>query len=99
MYSDPGPQSALPVILFVWGARRILPVRVIDLHIRESGFDLGLTPVAAELEITLQLLKDADLPPGSAGRALWDAHLQVLKIEATRLPSATLADLGLAGVP
>ena len=98
MYSDPGPQSALPVILFVWGARRIVPVRVIDLHIRESGFDLGLTPVAAELEITLHLLKEADLPAGSAGRALWDAYLQVLKVEAARLPPATLADLGLAGI-
>ena len=34
------PSSAPPpVLLFVWGNRRILPVRVIELHIKEQLFD------------------------------------------------------------
>jgi len=53
------------------------------------------------LAFTLPLEVDRSAPASSAdGLYPWRSAFELLlKIEATRLPSATLADLGLAGVP
>jgi hypothetical protein len=95
MYVPAGPA---PLIVFVWGNRRILPVRVTELQVKEQQFDGALTPIQAELAVTVQVLKTADLAEGSEGRRLWDAHVKVLQSLASDLPPATLADLGLGGL-
>jgi hypothetical protein len=41
------------VLLFVWGSRRILPVRVFSLQIAEQSFDARLNPILAQLRVTL----------------------------------------------
>jgi hypothetical protein len=84
-----------PLTVFVWGNRRILPIRLIELQVKEQAFDAALTPIQAELAVTLQVLKAADLAAGSEGRRLWDAHVLVMQRLASELPPATLADLGL----
>jgi hypothetical protein len=97
MYSQ-GPANTQPLIVFVWGSRRVLPVRVTSLQIVEQIFDSKLNPIQAQVSITLLSLKDADLPANSKARSLWDAHLQVIEQLAAAAPSGTLANLGLGGV-
>jgi hypothetical protein len=92
------PSAPPPVLLFVWGSRRILPVRVIELHVKEQLFDDALTPTQAELAVTLQVLKKADLAAGTFGREQWEAHLAIMQQLASALPVAALADLGLGGL-
>lgn len=94
MYVPAGPP---PLILFVWGSRRVLPVRLIELQVKEQLFDATLTPTQAELAVTLQVLKKADLATGSKGRDLWDAHLLIMQDLANAVPLVALADLGLGG--
>src|SRR5262249_13726532 len=65
----------------------------------EQWFDVQLDPVRAEIAVTVKILKEADLAPGSSGRVLWDAHVRQLQALAATLPPATLADLGLTAVP
>lgn len=89
-----------PTSLVVWvsGSHRVIPVRITEIVIAEQNFDSLLNPIRAEVQVQLQVLKDADLPAGSKGRALWDAHLATLQQLASLLPAASLSALGITGV-
>ena len=54
--STPVPQSDVPVVLFVWGPQRIVPVRVTALNITEKMYDTLLNPTHAEAQISLKVL-------------------------------------------
>jgi hypothetical protein len=47
--------------LFVWGAERVVPVRVVQLEIREQMFDIRLHPIRAEADLTLEVLSETIL--------------------------------------
>jgi|HubBroStandDraft_6_1064221.scaffolds.fasta_scaffold04201_7 hypothetical protein len=55
------PASQLPVVLFVWGPQRILPVRVTQLQITEKLYDELLNPVQVEAQIELSVLTPDEL--------------------------------------
>lgn len=57
----PVPVQTLPTVLFVWGKRRILPVRVTGLTVTERLYDDQLNPTHAEAQITLRVLTPDDL--------------------------------------
>jgi hypothetical protein len=61
--------------LFVWGQKRVLPVRVTELHIIEEMFDPNLNPIRASIEVTMQVLNDEDFPRGHKGYDCWKSHL------------------------
>jgi hypothetical protein len=50
------PRSDVPVVLFVWGPQRIVPVRVTSLNITEKLYDTLLNPTHAEAQIGLRVL-------------------------------------------
>lgn len=60
--------------LFVWGARRVLPVRVTDFSVVEEAYDAALNPVRAKVSLGLRVLSYDDLPPAHAGHHLFIAH-------------------------
>jgi hypothetical protein len=55
------PASILPVVLFVWGPGRIVPVRVTDLTITEQLYNETLSPTHAEAQLSLRVLTPAEL--------------------------------------
>lgn len=55
------PVSQVPIVLFVWGPQRIVPVRVTAFRTSEKLFDAALNPTHAEAEITLTLLTDDEV--------------------------------------
>jgi hypothetical protein len=55
------PASTLPVVLFVWGPGRIVPVRVTDLTITEQLYNGTLSPTHAEAQLSLRVLTPAEL--------------------------------------
>jgi hypothetical protein len=55
------PQSVMPVVLFIWGAERIVPVRVTGLTITEKLYDSTLNPTHAEAQLSLRVLTPAEL--------------------------------------
>jgi hypothetical protein len=73
-------------------------VRVTGLQIVEQLFDNNLNPIQVQVAVTLQSLKDSDLPLNSHGRQLWDTHLQQVEQIATLVPPGKLADLGITAV-
>jgi hypothetical protein len=50
------PQSQVPVVLFVFGPFRIVPVRVTAFSVAEKQYDELLNPTHAEAQITLTVL-------------------------------------------
>ena len=84
--------------LWVSGNKRIVPVRINELLFNEQAFDPLLNPIRAEVTVSLKVLKDADLPPGSHGRALWDTYYLQLQQLAKMLEASTLGTLGIGGV-
>ncbi len=59
-------ESTLPVVLFVWGPLRIVPVRVTGLTISEKLYDEQLNPVHAEVQLELRVLTPAELQAANA---------------------------------
>src|SRR3954451_22120290 len=55
------PRFQLPLVLFVWGAGRIVPVRIKRLSVTEKLFSDVLNPLQAEVDIELDRLDDAEI--------------------------------------
>lgn len=67
-----------PLTLFVWGFKRVLPVRITGFSITEQAFDPGLNPIRASVSLSLSVLSYQDLGLQTPGGALFMAH-QVAK--------------------
>ena len=68
-----------PRTLFVWGAKRVLPVRVTGLTVQEEFFDPDLSPVRATATLTLRVLSYSDLFPGNPDYRTYQAYQQELQ--------------------
>jgi len=51
----------LPLVLFTWGDRRVVPVRISDLEITEQSFDPDLNPLTASIALSLEVLSYREL--------------------------------------
>lgn len=76
-------QPEAPLTLFVWGVKRVLPVRITQFGITEENFDPNLNPIHAKVKLTLRVLNYQDLGMLSAGGALFMAHQVVKEVMAT----------------
>jgi hypothetical protein len=67
-----------PFTLFVWGVKRIVPVRVTDFSVVEQAYDPALNPIRATISLDLRVLSYNDLPVTHPGYHVFLAH-QVTK--------------------
>ncbi|MDX1530148.1 MAG: hypothetical protein R3362_01350, partial [Rhodothermales bacterium] len=67
-----------PLTLFIWGIKRVLPVRITSLNVTETHFDPNLNPIVAEVSLTMDVLTYHDLGLVSPGGALYMGH-QIIK--------------------
>ena len=86
------PES--PLTLFVWGPKRVLPVRITDFTITEQAFDPALNPILAKVHLGLRVLTYKDLGLASVGGALSLAHQVTKEVQATIAGIGTLAATG-----
>ncbi|AUX23333.1 hypothetical protein SOCEGT47_038560 [Sorangium cellulosum] len=77
-----------PLILFIWGPRRVLPVSVKQFSIVEEAHDPQLNPIRARVSLGLRVLSTDDLGPMHPGHALFLAH-QIAKEVMAGLASVT----------
>ncbi|MFI0821168.1 hypothetical protein ACH4TX_38460 [Streptomyces sp. NPDC021098] len=85
----------MPLTLFTWGSKRVMPVRLTELSINESAFDVNLNPIRASLSIGLKVLTISDLPAGHRGAELYLAHLAQKERLAAAARGGALSVLGL----
>ena len=88
-----------PLILFVWSAYRIVPVRITDLSVTEEAFDTKLNPIRAKVSLGLRVLNVNDLGFDHRGSGIYLAYQRVKETFA-RLPTGgTLGQLGIGAIP
>ncbi len=72
-----------PLTLFIWGIKRMLPVRITALTITEEAFDPDLNPIQAKVSLTMNVLTYHDLGLLTPGGTLFMAHQVVKEVMAT----------------
>ena len=85
-----------PMVLFVWGPTRVLPVRIGGMTITEEAFDQLLNPIRAKVELSLNVLSYNDLKLLSPGSALFMVHHIAKELMATSNIFNSAANVGAA---
>lgn len=88
-----------PLLLFVWGANRVVPVRLTDFSVTEEAFDAALNPVRARVSFSLRVLSTDDLGFDHRGGSVFLNHLRTRESLAGKTGTASLASLGLTSLP
>ena len=89
---------AAPFTLFVWGAKRVVPVRLQTFSIEEQEYDPTLNPIRAEVTLGLRVLNYNDFSVTHPGYGLFLAHQVVKEVMATVGSVGNVADV-LGGGP
>jgi hypothetical protein len=76
-----------PLTLFVWGAKRVVPVQIESLSITEEAYDVNLNPIRARVSVSLRILTYDDLSIINPGYAIYLAN-QVLRETMAQLGSS-----------
>jgi hypothetical protein len=88
------PQA--PLTVFVWGAQRVLPVRLTGFSITEQAYDAQLNPILAQVDLTLTVLSYADLKITDPGYTLFLAYQIAKELMASSNPAGSLLNTGVS---
>jgi hypothetical protein len=88
-----------PLVLFVWSASRVVPVRITDLAFTEEAFDPLLNPTRAKVSLGLRVMSSDDLGFDNRGGSIFINHLRARETLAGKAGAASLTTLGLSSVP
>jgi hypothetical protein len=88
-----------PLTLFVFGAKRVLPVRLTELSITEEAFDAALNPIRAKVSLGMRVLSVDDLGFDHKGGNLFMLHLREKEQLAGQSAGGTFSILGIGGIP
>jgi hypothetical protein len=85
-----------PLTLFIWGIKRIVPVRLSSFSIAEEAYDVHLNPTRAKVTLGMQVLSYTDLSLTNPGYYLFLAHQVVKEAMATISSVRDVAAVGSA---
>jgi hypothetical protein len=88
-----------PLSLFVWSAKRIVPVRLTDFSITEEAFDPTLNPIRAKVSLGMRVLTIDDLNFNDKSGSLYMAYQQQKETIAKLNQFGTFGALGITGIP
>lgn len=88
-----------PLVLFIWSASRVVPVRVTDFSITEEAFDPNLNPTRAKVSLGLRVMSTDDLGFDHRGGAIFIDFLRTREALAAKAGAASLRTLGVSGIP
>lgn len=88
-----------PLTVFVFGPRRVVPVRITEMSITEEAFDASLNPLRAKVSLGLRVLTVDDLGFDSKGGGVFLGYLKAKERLAQGAVPSGLGDLGLTGAP
>ena len=84
--------------VFIFGPRRIVPVRITEFSITEEAFDPNLNPIRAKVSLGMTVLTVDDLGFDQKGGGLFLAYLQAKEQLAAQNRAGTLGTLGIGGI-
>ncbi|MEO8659570.1 MAG: hypothetical protein ABI693_13950 [Bryobacteraceae bacterium] len=88
-----------PLTVFIFGPKRILPVRFTELSITEEAFDVNLNPTRAKVSLGMRVLTVDDLGFDAKGGGLFMAYLQAKEQLAEKATPGSFSSLGITGIP
>ena len=88
-----------PLTLFIWSAKRIIPVRLTDFSIDEQAFDSDLNPILAKVSLGMRVLSIDDLFFADKGGSLYMMYQQQKESLSRLIPGGAFAALGIQGIP
>ena len=88
-----------PLVLFVWGRNRVVPVRITDFSITEEAFDTALNPIRAKVSLGLRVLSVDDLGLDHRGGNVFLVYQRAKERLAGGAPARPLGALGLGALP
>lgn len=86
-------QRPRPSVLFVWGRKRVLPVRIASLTVNESVYNNHLNPLRVEIEVSLEVLGEADVLDTPGARSALE-HTAASRQELARMYYENTASQG-----
>ena len=87
-----------PLMLFIYGKNRIIPVRLTDMSITEDAFDANLNPTRAKVSIGMRVLSVDDLGFEHKGGNLYMIYQQQKERLAGMSPAGTFGTIGITGI-
>jgi hypothetical protein len=88
-----------PLVVLVWGVKRVVPVLVSSLSFTEDAFDPSLQPIRVKASIECKVLTSNDLPLQHVGGSLYIAYRQAVEQLATLVTAVDVRPLGLEHLP
>lgn len=90
----PLPRRSVPIVLFVWGPGRIVPVRLTSFSVEEQAYSPTLYPIRARVSVGLKVLTPTDLKGhwDTAGKALAEAAFNFTRKQKQVWAAANVAD-------
>ena len=85
--------------VFVFGPKRIAPVRFTEFSITEEAFDTSLNPIRAKLSLTMRVLSVDDVGFEEKSGGLFMSYLLAKEQLAANSKPGTLGTLGITGIP
>lgn len=87
-----------PLTLFIFGPKRIVPVRITEFSLTEEAFDTSLNPIRAKVSLGMRVLTVDDLGFDVKGGGLFMAYLQAKEQLAAKNVAGTFGALGITGI-
>jgi len=101
--AESGSLEILPMetalVLFVFGQKRVLPVRLTDFSVTEEAFDPNLNPIRAKVSLGMRVLTVDDVRFADKAGSLFMGYLQQKEALRNEYGSGTLGAFGLTGIP
>jgi len=69
-----GNQTSMPIVVFKWGAKRSVAVRIVAMSVDEESFDVTLNPTRATVSLTLRVLDAVEVNNNPAARTVCLNH-------------------------
>jgi hypothetical protein len=69
-----GKQTSLPIVVFKWGAKRSVAVRIVSMNVEEKTFDITLNPTRANVSLNLRVLDAAEINSNPGARNVYSSH-------------------------
>jgi hypothetical protein len=88
-----------PLTVFVFGPKRIAPVRITELSITEEAFDVSLNPIRAKVSLGMRVLTIDDVGFEAKSGGLFMSYLKAKEQLATRSTAGAFGALGITGLP
>lgn len=82
-----------PLTIFIWGPKRVVPVRLTELSITEEQHDTKLNPIRAKASLGLRVLSYSDLTITNPGYGVFLAHQIVKEAMAVVGSASNLGDV------